>query len=84
MKNPILKEVRRVTGWHTLIDHEAFPLLLAAASTTVIFGLFPGVSGLLGAYHMRAAQTAALYMTAPTMKVVNVSAPEANQMLYPL
>jgi hypothetical protein len=50
MQNPILKEVRRVTGWHFLIDHEAFPLLLAAMAATNILWFYPGIGRLHAAY----------------------------------
>lgn len=74
MKNPILKEIRRVTGWHFLIDHEAFPLLLAAMSATNILWFYPGIERIHAAYFPAMHQAA-------VMRAVPQAMPVAPEML---
>jgi hypothetical protein len=73
MKNSLLKEVRRVTGWHALIDHEAFPLLLAALSSTSIFWFFPGVDRIHAAYFPQMHQAAVIRAIEPV--IIPVTSP---------
>jgi hypothetical protein len=61
----LLNEVKRVTGWNTLIEHELFPLLLAASASTTILWLYPGTDRLLAAYFPNRIQTAAVHMAVP-------------------
>jgi hypothetical protein len=70
MKNPILKEIRRVTGWHFLIDHEAFPLLLAAITSTSVLWFFPGIARIHTAY-FRGMHQAAVVRVVPAVMQYN-------------
>jgi hypothetical protein len=70
----MLNEIRRVTGWHTLFDHEAFFLLLAAMSSTTILWFYPGIGRIHAAYFPQDARPAAVYMSqrvAPEVEVVD-------------
>lgn len=68
----MLNEIRRVTGWHTLFDHEAFPLLLAAISSTTVLWFYPGIARIHAAYFPQDVRPAAVYMeqeVAPQVEV---------------
>ncbi len=74
----MLKELRRVTGWHTLFDHEGFFLLLAAISSTTVLWLYPGIGRIYNAYFPQTANTAAVVMTAPQPMVTSTFEVEMN------
>lgn len=46
----MFKEISRVTGWGTLINHQAFPLLLAAISATNVLWFYPGIDRIVSSY----------------------------------
>jgi len=73
MRNPVLKEFRRVTGWHFLFDHEAFPLLLAAISSTTVLWFYPGIDRIHASYFPQIQNTASIYMAVPQSMTTSVS-----------
>jgi hypothetical protein len=46
----LLNEVKRVTGWKTLFEHQGFFILLAAISSTLILWFYPGMDRILDGY----------------------------------
>jgi len=68
----MLNEIRRVTGWHALFDHEAFFLLLAAISSTTVLWFYPGIGRIHAAYFPQDARPAAVYMSEQLTSQVEV------------
>ncbi len=68
----LLNEVKRVTGWKTLIEHEGFFILLSAIASTLILWFFPGMDRIRDGYMPQTVHAAAA-VTATTPLSVSVS-----------